>query len=95
MTNVTVQAGQTLLDLSIQYLGSEEKVFELAKLNNLSITTQLVTGQKINLPTVGNPRVVKVLKDGNRHPAANLENGTFEILEGVDFWGIEYDFIIS
>jgi hypothetical protein len=73
------------------HLGSEEAVGELARLNRLDLTAVLLPGQVLNLPDVYNKRVVKVYTERGYVPAANI--GTDG--EGIEFWGIEFDFIVS
>jgi hypothetical protein len=77
--------------VAIQHLGSEEAVGELARLNKLDLTAVLVPGQVLTLPAVYNKRVVKVYVERAYVPAANI--GTDG--EGIEFWGIEFDFIVS
>lgn len=88
---VKVQAGQTLLDIAIQELGSADAVAALAFLNELDITAEITAGQVLKLPEVTNKRVVRALDEAGIFPATHIS----EILEGIDYWGIEYDFIVS
>ena len=89
---VTVKHGQTLLDVAIQYLGNAASVAQLAALNSLDMTSEITPGQILELPDVADKRVVKFLKDGEHVPATNYIDGD---LEGIEFWGIESDFIVS
>lgn len=93
MAKVKVKAGQTLTDIAVQYLGSAEKVFALAQLNKLSVTADLTNGQELELTEVEDSRVVKFLENGSWQIAANLNLDT--TLEGVGYWFIESDFIVS
>lgn len=92
MANVTVQVGQTLLDVAIQHLGAESAVADLAQLNELDMTADVEVGDVLKLPEVVNKRVVKVLKDGGHIPATNYIS---DDLEGIEYWDIEGDFIVS
>lgn len=71
--SITVQKGQTLLDISIQYLGSAKGVVEVAKLNSLSITQDLQAGQvlKVDTSEVINSKMVDYLKEKNIIPTTN------------------------
>ena len=89
--NVTARVGQTLKDISIQHLGSMEALGELARLNGLDLTTVLTPGQVLTLPDVYNKRVVKVYLEKNYVPATNPDL----TMEGIEYWGIEFDFIVS
>lgn len=70
LITVTVQEGQTLLDVSIQHLGSAEGVVELARLNGISITKELEVGQVLKMDTaqVINPKMVDYLVKKNIIP---------------------------
>lgn len=48
---VIVHESQTLQDLSLQYLGSAESVFEICKINNMAIDNVLECGAEIELPS--------------------------------------------
>ena len=45
---ITINHNQSLLDLAIQKNGSITTAFELALLNGISLTEELVPGQKLN-----------------------------------------------
>lgn len=71
MSKATVQAGQTLLDIAIQYCGSSEALVSLAQLNGLSVTEILVAGSELTLPEVIDKRVVRVFTLGGYVPASD------------------------
>ena len=48
---VVVLHNQSLLDLALQHTGTIESIFELAMLNNLSITDDVVAGKILTIPT--------------------------------------------
>jgi hypothetical protein len=91
MSTAIARVGQTLTDISIQHLGSEEAVGELARLNSLDLTAVLIPGQVLYLPDVVGKRVVRVYTERNYVPAANVSS----LLEGIDYWAIGIDFMIS
>lgn len=86
-----VRPGQTLPDIAIEHCGHISSWAEIARLNGLDMTAGLTAGQVLKLPEVAQKRVVKILFEGGWHPAA----GSTAVLEGIDYWGIAYDFIIS
>lgn len=88
---VNVLPGQTLLDVAIQHLGDQSAVAALAQANGLDMTATITAGQVLTLPTVVSKRVVKVMTEGGYKPATNLVGN----LEGIGYWGIEYDFVVS
>ena len=53
--------GQSLLDFAVQYFGDESRVFELASLNDLSVTHQFVEDTSIELPESSESRATAVL----------------------------------
>lgn len=91
MRKATVKAGQNLGDIAVQYCGDHQAIFELARLNNLSVTDDVAAGSVLILPDVVEKRVRRVYVDGNYYPATDSEN----INEGIGYWGIEIDFIVS
>jgi hypothetical protein len=91
MSTAIARVGQTLTDISIQHLGSEEAVGELARLNSLDLTAVLIPGQVLNLPDVVGKRVVRVYTERAYVPAANVDTAS----EGIEFWGIEFEFEVS
>lgn len=96
---VQVISSQTLLDLAIQQLGSMEAIFDLAKLNGLSISDQLTDGQNLafNINPV-NRIIAKRYKDNGWKPASATTipgAAPIEGLEGIDYWAIEIDFIVN
>lgn len=51
MKSVTIITGQNLFDLAVQTCGDIKSVVELARLNNLSITSVLIPGDKLVIPS--------------------------------------------
>lgn len=92
MSKATVRLGQTLEDIAVQYLGSDESVFALAQLNGLDLTATLSVGQVLRLPDVADRRVRKVFSDEGYQPAVGVID---EQPSGVGFWGIGVDFQVS
>lgn len=88
---VTARQGQTLLDISIQHLGDESGVAALAQANGLDMTAALEVNQVLVLPTVVNKRVAKVFSEDGFRPATQITGEG----EGIEYWGIEFDFIVS
>jgi LysM repeat protein len=91
MSKAIVQAGQTLEDIAIQYLGSEQAVFELASINSLELTADLSAGQQLELPDVYDKQVRRVYERGGYQPAA----GGDADLQGINYWIIEQNFIVQ
>lgn len=92
---------QSLLDMVIQECGSLDSIFSLAERNNMAITDDLPAGKELEyaLEDITQKQVVISLANRGIQPATAisselLANGEL-LLEGVEFWGIEYDFIVS
>lgn len=92
MSSAVVKLGQTLEDIAVQYLGSEQAVFDLARLNGLALTASLLPGQVLQLPEVADRRVRKIFLDGGYQPAVGEED---ERPIGVGFWRVQVDFVVS
>lgn len=89
----TINAGikQSVFDLALQHTGSVEAAMEIATLNNISVDAELLSGQELNVGDVRNRMIVKIYKDNNINPSTALT----QVLEGVDYWIINDDFIVQ
>lgn len=100
-TNVVkVKNGQTLFDLAIQESGSMEDAFALAVLNGLPLSEELETGTPLNyLSLAADKKIRKQFQDNNWKPASSGliagQGAPGGQLEGVDYWAIQIDFIVS
>jgi hypothetical protein len=92
MAKAIVHPGQSLLDISVQHLGSEEAVFALASLNGLSVTDELTVGDELELPAVIDKRVAAFFTAGGYRPAVGADVG---ILQGIGYWAIFLDFEVD
>lgn len=96
--NATVRNGQSLFDIALQECGNAESAFELALLNGMTLSDELVNGQIVELPDVAEKMVVKQYAVDNVFPATGITSTQFNETiggEGVEFWGIEFDFVVS
>lgn len=91
--------GQALIDIVIQELGDAERLFEVALLNNRGITDQLTTEDSILVPeyALDKKSIVKIFTEPFNKPASQKEyaEGEEPILEGIDYWAVNLDFIVS
>lgn len=85
MLTVKVKNRQTLLDIATLYLGSADAAFDLAMLNGISITEELVSGQEIKLGSVVDAFVVEYLKTVDARPASGDDVSNPFILEGIGY----------
>lgn len=95
--NVTAAYKQTLLDLALQTGGTAESAMELALINNRSLSDELEAGDEITLPdTPQNRRMVKYYDINGILPATGLKPEFSGIVNGgINYMGIEIDFIVS
>lgn len=64
VVKVVVQKNQTIIDISIQYLGGVESVVKLAKLNNVSASEYLSEGEVlIDTDLITNKQIVLYLQE--------------------------------
>jgi len=92
-----VRDNQNLYDIAIQYCGSSEAAYDIAYLNGISVTDSLTVGQELELPPVVSKSIVDYYANKSLTPATSLtETQQNEALaEGIDFWAVETEFIIS
>ena len=89
---IKVLNNQSLFDIALQATGSIEAVFDIAALNGIDITDDLPVGIPLIVPKVVNRQIVEYYRVNGIIPATALET---EMNEGIEFWAIEYDFIVS
>ena len=100
MNKVTVSYGQTWLDLALQELGDMERAIELAQLNNRAITDDLQAGEELLVPDFDSEKrsIIQLFRNKANRPASG---DTFIAAdpgsdgEGIEFWAIENDFVVS
>jgi hypothetical protein len=98
MKNVPVLYGQTIIDIAIQELGDGNRAFELAQLNNISISDDLNAGQVIVVPDydLANRYLVQLFSNPSNKPASgdNLSSGVLADV-GIGYWALEVDFVVQ
>ena len=87
---ITVQQGQNLKDLGIQYYGSVEGWFRIADLNGVSLTEKVKPGDQVIVDVVEN-ETVKYLALGGHVPATMTD----DLLGGIGYMEIGKDFKVS
>ncbi len=94
----TLKPSQNMFDMAIQEYGTMEGVFILAKDNMQSLTEDLEPGTNLKIRTEPlNQAVVNFYQFRKLKPATGLSAEENEELkpEGIGYWAIEYDFIVS
>ena len=94
---VKVKDRQSLLDMAVETAGSMEAAFRLSEANDVSLTDTLADGQVLDTVAAENADTVRRYKAQNLHPATALSEEEMAALaqEGINFMGIEIDFIVS
>ncbi|MGV0922416.1 hypothetical protein [Empedobacter tilapiae] len=98
---IKVLHNQTLLDVSIYLFGTAKGAFQLAEVNNLSVTDDIIAGQILEIPNdldFGERLTVEYYQLENLKPATAIQLETLEIIElpsGIDYWAIQIDFEIQ
>jgi hypothetical protein len=98
MASVKVSDKQSLFDIAVQSLGSVSAVFELATENDLSITEALTAGQSLGLSEVYSSDVADYFTNKKIKPATAITSTDYNetiAQEGIEFWAIEMDFVVS
>lgn len=95
MYNITVLDGQTLFDIAVQHTGNVANAAKIAQANNISVNDDLVTGTVLTIPNS-----VEVDTSTARYFETSRTKPTTgdvgdQVPSGIDFWGIEIDFIVQ
>lgn len=98
MRSIKVSEGQTLLDIAVEYCGDFNAVYAIADLNLKGITDDLVIGEVLIVPDadVTKADIVSMFMQPSLKPASAEDAELSEVAaEGLEYWAIEEDFIIS
>ena len=91
--------GQNLLDIAIQATGDAAEALALAIANGICLTDDLNVGQEITVPAdiTGDANTKAFYRERNIHPATGVTTAdeTISPFEGIEYWGIEIDFVVS
>lgn len=95
MRNVMVKERQTVFDIAVQEMGAVDAAFDLARLNDLSVSAILKSGQVLKLPNdPADVAVVNEYKIKGWKPATGDLPGD-NIQGGIGYMGIGIDFKVS
>ena len=94
---VLVRSGQNLLDIALQTAGALEAAFLISTTAGVSLTDTLTDGEKLPIVKEHRHEVVTNYKADAVFPATALTEEDYTTLaqEGIEFMGIEIDFIVS
>ncbi len=90
-----IQKHQVTMDIAIQYAGTAESLFDLCNLNGIGITDDVAAGTLLMVPDVAEIKPYTFLKLRGVKPVTILLNDGQLVGEGIEFWGIEFDFIVN
>lgn len=94
MTTIILH-NQSFLDLAIQHTGSVENAFLLALQNGKSLTDNLVGGEQLSLKnTKNNKDILSYYQSKKLQPATAITEMNNQP-QGIDYWAIQMDFIVS
>ncbi|OWP76834.1 hypothetical protein [Flavobacterium oreochromis] len=98
MRQIIVLHNQSLQDIAIGYCGTGEAIKDIAMLNNISITAELIPGQLIVIPSkdYGYQEIANYFNLNKAEPATALTQTQIEVLQpqGIGFMVIENDFTV-
>lgn len=96
---VVVLDGQSFFDLATMYCGSPELAYEFAELNEMAVTDEPVAGTRLKKPTADNKKIATYYADKALQPATSIivlqGGGELPEDEGIGYWAIEIDFVVS
>jgi phage tail protein X len=95
---IAVEAGQNIFDIALQMYGNIEGIIDIARDNGKDMTSELTPGELI----VGSDEAIDILvrdfyAGRGILPATGLTSEESAVLkpEGIGYWAIDYDFIVS
>lgn len=74
MQTIKAKKYQTVFDIAVQYTGWLTACFEIAELNNISVTDMLSEGQELLIPDVLNLQIVNDYALDKVEPATDIDN---------------------
>lgn len=97
MKAVKILDGQTIIDIAAQELGDLERSYEIAQMNGMNLTDELTAGEMIDVPDadISKRNIISLFADEANAPASDTPESSTGILEGIDYWIIENDFIVQ
>ena len=99
MTTAKVTSRQSLFDVAVQHCGTWEAALDLALLAGISLTDDLTVGDTLTLTEPADTQTVQTFAVNRYEPATACTNTDILTIldqqEGIDFWGIEFDFVVS
>lgn len=92
--NSTTYQGQNFIDKVLETTGNIENVFEMALLNNISITDDLPIGTELKTSKATNLEIVELFGEFNKPATAITEQSIITYI-GIGKMSIETTFIVQ
>lgn len=92
---ITVKARQTLLDIALQETGSAENALLIAIENNIPVTCKFNSGDTLKISALEKGSDVLEIYGEKKIIPATAPSIQQESLGGIEYMGIEIDFIVS
>lgn len=94
---VTPLDRQSVIDVAIQTSGSVEAAFALAAQNDISVSAAIAPGSGLETVAVIDKVVLNRIQARDIRPATDISPEDLELVPygGIDFMGIEVDFVVS
>ena len=91
-----VMKGQNLHDIAIQELGTADAAFDMAIINDISVTDLLNPEEGVIIPdnSIRDPKTANFYSTKGLNPATE-NRGILGSAIGINFWSIEEDFRVS
>lgn len=90
---------QNLIDVALEHCGTFEAALQLALLNGIDLTADLNQDTTLEFPAADKPRIVANFLSLRHAPATGITNAEIAEMteggEGIGFWAIEVDFVVS
>ena len=88
---------QSVIDIAIQTSGSVEAAFTLSATNNISISGVIAPGSELEMVTVADKLVLSRYEARGIRPATDISPRDLELVPygGINYMGVEIDFIVS
>ncbi len=97
--NVKVFHKQSLLDICLQYCGTAEFAYDIAKHNNIELSQPLEVGMILEIPnrhtTIEQDHIVKYYQTKGIAPASGDIEQLMSQYKGISQWVIGLDFRVS
>jgi len=100
MSKIVVQSHQNVLDIALQQYGNAEAAFDLSIANGLSLSDDLAPGKELELPEslYKDTDVAGYYENKRLQPATALSQAFYAATkekEGISYWAININFIVS